>query len=206
MNCSSEPGVIAAGAGALPGARRRYEAGTSGEWETEMDRLPEAGAIAGSKEPRTCRAAAFALAALAALALGLPGEAQAQTVTTFITNAGQAGVTSSITARATAFITGGNTAGYELTSVDIRTGTSLVSLTPRVEVFRNGATDLPETRLVTLTNPGTITDDSFNTFTDPANTVLSANTVYWLVVSNDAAANGWASGLQSKLARYGLPQ
>ena len=156
--------------------------------------------------PRGARAAAFALAALAALALGLPGEAQAQTVTTFITNDGQAGVTSSITARATAFITGGNTAGYELTSVDMRTGTSLVSLTPRVEVFRNGATDLPETRLVTPTNPGTITDDSFNTFTDPANTVLSANTVYWLVVSNDAAANGWASGLQSKLARYGLPQ
>ena len=143
---------------------------------------------------RGARAAAFALAALAALALGLPGEAQAQTVTTFITNAGQAGVTSSITARATAFTTGGNTAGYELTSVDIRTGTSLVSLTPRVEIFRNGATDLPETRLVTLTNPGTITDDSFNTFTDPANTVLSANTVYWLVVSNDAAANG--SGLR----------
>ena len=58
MNCSSEPGVIAAGAGALPGARRRCEAGTSGEWETEMDRLSEAGAIAGSKEPRTCRSSA----------------------------------------------------------------------------------------------------------------------------------------------------
>ena len=28
MDCSSELGVIAAGAGALPGARRRYEAGT----------------------------------------------------------------------------------------------------------------------------------------------------------------------------------
>ena len=25
-------------------------------WETEMDRLSESGAIAGSKEPRTCRA------------------------------------------------------------------------------------------------------------------------------------------------------
>ena len=144
--------------------------------------------------PSGARAAAFALAALAALALGLPGEAQAQTVTTFITNDGQAGVTSSITARATAFITGGNTAGYELTSVDIRTGTSLVSLTPQVEIFQNGATDRPETRLVTLTNPGTITDGSFNTFTDSANTLLSANTVYWLLVSNDAAANG--SGLR----------
>ena len=33
-------------------------AGTSGEWETEMDRLSEAGAIAGSKEPRTCRSSA----------------------------------------------------------------------------------------------------------------------------------------------------
>ena len=72
-----------------------------------MDRWSEAGAIAGSKEPRTCRAnvasppriappllrgaraAALALAALAALALGVPEEAEAQTVTTFISNFGR---------------------------------------------------------------------------------------------------------------------
>ena len=35
---------------------RRKLAGTSGNWETEMDRLSECGAIAWSKEPRTCRA------------------------------------------------------------------------------------------------------------------------------------------------------
>ena len=62
-----------------------------------MDRLSEAGAIAGSKEPRTCRAdvaspprtappllrsaraATLALAVLAVLAVGLPEHAEAQT-------------------------------------------------------------------------------------------------------------------------------
>ena len=34
--------------------RSRRKPGRQGEWETDMDRLSEAGA--GSKEPRTCRA------------------------------------------------------------------------------------------------------------------------------------------------------
>ena len=38
------------------GCAGRKAAGKSGNWETEMDRLSESGAIAGSKEPRTCRA------------------------------------------------------------------------------------------------------------------------------------------------------
>ncbi len=49
MNCSSELGVIAAGAGALPGARRRCEAGKRTH----------------GPGPRTCRAVAGALTALA---------------------------------------------------------------------------------------------------------------------------------------------
>ena len=87
MNCSSEPGVIAAGAGALPGARRRCEAGTSGEWETEMDRLSEAGAIAGSKEPRTCRAD-VASPPRTALALGFASFLHAAETTVTQTAAG----------------------------------------------------------------------------------------------------------------------
>ena len=62
MNCSSEPGVIAAGAGALPGARRRYEAGTR----------------TYGRATRTCLAL---LAATALLALAAPAQAQTTTVT-----------------------------------------------------------------------------------------------------------------------------
>ena len=59
MNCSSEPGGIAAGAGALPGARRRREAGK---------RTPGPG-------PRACLAL---LAATALLALAAPAQAQTE--------------------------------------------------------------------------------------------------------------------------------
>ena len=62
MDCSSEPGVIAAGAGALPGARRRYEAGTR----------------TYGRATRTCLAL---LAATALLALAAPAQAQTTTVT-----------------------------------------------------------------------------------------------------------------------------
>ena len=62
MNCSSEPGVIAAGAGALPGARRRCEAGTR----------------TYGRATRTCLAL---LAATALLAMAAPAQAQTTTVT-----------------------------------------------------------------------------------------------------------------------------
>ena len=59
MNCSSEPGVIAAGAGALPGARRRCEAGTRTH----------------GRATRTCLAL---LAATALLAMAAPAQAQTE--------------------------------------------------------------------------------------------------------------------------------
>ena len=62
MNCSSEPGVIAAGAGALPGARHRCEAGKRTH----------------GPGPRACLAL---LAATALLALAAPAQAQPTTVT-----------------------------------------------------------------------------------------------------------------------------
>ena len=59
MNCSSEPGVIAAGAGALPGARRRCEAGKR-------------------THGRATRACLALLAATALLALAAPAQAQTE--------------------------------------------------------------------------------------------------------------------------------
>ena len=104
-------------------------------------------------------AAALALAALAGLALAVPGEAQAQTVTTFISNAGQeslssSGDTRSEDPRATAFTTGDNDAGYWLTSVDVFASAFSGSVTPRVEIFLNSTDNRPGTRHATLISPG----------------------------------------------------
>ena len=141
---------------------------------------------------RGARAATLALLALAALALAAADNAAAQTETTLVSNKGQL-----LTWRdgrnpnATAFTTGGYTGGYRLTSVDLYVGTRLISaITPRVEIFENGADNRPGTRLATLTNPATITQGSFNTFSAPANTTLSAYTTYWLFVSNDGRTTG----------------
>ena len=72
MDCSSEPGVIAAGAGALPGARRRCEAGkrTHGP----------------GRHARACLALLAATGAL--LALAAPAQAQTEIWSATLTPAG----------------------------------------------------------------------------------------------------------------------
>ena len=173
MECASEPDGSAAGT--EPRSRRA--------------------AVAPS--PRTAatllRGARAAALAVAALALGVPGEAQAQTVTTFISNVGQSTTTASDEARATAFTTGGNTAGYGLTSVEVNVSALHTSgVTPLVEIFQNSA-GAPGTLHATLLNPATVTAGTTNTFNAQPNTMLSPNTVYWLVVSNsdDDAGQGF---------------
>ena len=139
---------------------------------------------------RGARACLALLAALAVLALAVPEQAEAQTVTTFISNSAQASGGAAHNPRATAFTTGDNTAGYGLTSVDIYTSTQSGSPNPLVKIVRNSAGDQPGTLHATLINPATVTDNNANTFNAPPNTTLTANTVYWLVVSNDAAEGG----------------
>ena len=184
LECASEPDGIAAALPAASFARR----GRGGADRTRRA-VPYLRRQLRSLG-RHARAAALALAGLAVLALAVPETAAAQTVTTFISNAGQAGSPASSSARATAFTTGGNTGGYGLTSVDVTLSSFAITFTPRVEIFRNDATDRPGTRLATLINPATVTQIAVNTFNAPPNTTLTANTPYWLVVSNDAAADG----------------
>ena len=173
MDCASEPGGSAAGT--EPRSRRAAVAPSPRIAATLL---------------RGARAAALAVAALA---LGVPGEAQAQTVTTFISNVGQSTTTASDEARATAFTTGGNTAGYGLTSVEVNVSALHTSgVTPLVEIFQNSA-GAPGTLHATLLNPATVTAGTTNTFNAQPNTMLSPNTVYWLVVSNsdDDAGQGF---------------
>ena len=113
-----------------------------------------------------------------------------QTVVTFISNSAQLDANrSSIFIRATAFTTGGNSAGYELSSVDIYVPYFVSSSTiPRVEIYEDSGSD-PGTLHATLNNPSSY-QPSANTFNAPRNTTLRAGTTYWLVTSNSAAANG----------------
>ena len=115
----------------------------------------------------------------------------AQTGTTFISNSAQVGTSSSNSVYATAFTTGGNSGGYGLSSVDVYLADFNYSgtVTPRVEIFEDNAVN-PGTLHATLINPATVIDGSANTFNAPPNTTLSANTIYWLTVSNSAGANG----------------
>ena len=122
--------------------------------------------------------------------LGVPETAEAQTATTFISNVGQVGSSASANPRATAFTTGGSSEGYGLTSVDVYLATNPSTVTPRVEIFRNSTSDRPGTRLATLTNPANLTGAGAKNFNAQANTMLSANTTYWLVVSNAAETDG----------------
>ena len=113
-----------------------------------------------------------------------------QTVVTFISNSAQLDAnSSSIFIRATAFTTGGNSAGYELSSVDIYVPYFVSSSTiPRVEIYEDSGSD-PGTLHATLINPSSYQPSAI-TFNAPRNTTLRAGTTYWLVTSNSAAANG----------------
>ena len=129
MNCSSEPGVIAAGAGALPGARRRYEAGTR----------------TYGRAMRTCLAL---LAATALLAMAAPAQAQ----TTTVTQSGE-GATWSLVGENT--VAAGQTYTYALT----RTAGSLpeneylgfTSDTLEAERFKDGTSDCTGTHYFCFT-------------------------------------------------------
>ena len=143
---------------------------------------------------RGVRAAAFALAALA---LGVPGEAEAQTQTetTFISNIGRGNDRAS-SFRVTSFTTGAGP--YLLSSVDLYSVNSS-GVTPLVQIYEdNPANTEPGDWLVTLTNPGSIRDSAVNTFTDPANTPLESNTVYWLAVSNSALSTGTGFNIRTQ--------
>ena len=129
MDCSSEPGVIAAGAGALPRARRRCEAGKR------------------THGPGT-RACLALLAATALLAMAAPAQAQ----TTTVTQSGE-GATWSLVGENT--VAAGQTYTYTLT----RTAGSLpeneylgfTSDTLEAERFKDGTSDCTGTHYFCFT-------------------------------------------------------
>ena len=126
------------------------------------------------------RAAAGLLLAFAAL-LAVSTAAQAQTLTTLVSNTEEtllSGSTASIVAQRVR--TGANADGYTISEVDIRL--KLVSGSTSVMIRKNAGGE-PGDLVAALTNPGNLSPNSLNTFTAPVGTRLNASRSYWITVS-----------------------
>ena len=85
------------------------------------------------------------------------------------------------------FTTGDNLDGYTLSSVRIHIRNFAGSDAVRVSIYEADASGLPDSSIYLLMNPGSIANDSFNTFTAPANPTLEKETKYFVVAE---AASG----------------
>ena len=107
---------------------------------------------------------------------------------TVVSNTHLSGTESGNGFEAQSFETGANLDGYTVSEVDIRFGETSGRST-NVKIRENNADNQPGDLVATLTNPGTLTADSLNTFTPPAGTTLAASTTYWLTVNEGVSRN-----------------
>ena len=133
-------------------------------------------------------ARALAAAALLALSGALAVPAQAQTVTTLVSNTGET-VGNEVASIGAQPFTTANAA--VLDSVDIRLGSSSLAGPTRVRILEDDAGS-PGAELVTLFNPSSIVNEAVNNFTAPAGTLLAANKTYYVELTrrNDLGAGG----------------
>ena len=131
---------------------------------------------------------AVLLAVFAAL-LALP--AQAQGLTTFVSNTqhvSEPRTASLITAQS--FETGANPDGYTISNIQLKLhSTSNPSALTSAKIREYNASDEPGDLVATLTNPGTLVSDSLNTFTAPAGTTLDANTTYFIMLNEGISSS-----------------
>ena len=120
---------------------------------------------------------------------GTPGAPAAAAV--LVSNVGQthAGNFSLGTTRAQQFTTGSHAAGYSLSSIDVRFGTAVSTATLGVELWSAKTDGTPDTRLKTLTVPSAVGAGTVS-FAAPADTVLAANTKYFVRVESTGATTG----------------
>ena len=85
------------------------------------------------------------------------------------------------------FTTCDNEDGYTLSSVRIYIRNFAGSDAVRVSIYEADSSSLPDSSIYPLMNPGSIANDSFNTFTAPANATLAKETKYFVVAE---AASG----------------
>ena len=113
---------------------------------------------------------------------------RAAAIPTLVSNTNQTSIGDSASFLAQSFETGTNVDGYTVSEVDIH----LVDVSGRstsVKIRENNASDRPGTLVATLTNPRTLAADSINTFTAPADTVLAADTTYWITANEGISSN-----------------
>ncbi len=89
---------------------------------------------------------------------------------------------------AQSFETGANPEGYTVSEVDIRLRRTTGKSTS-VRIRENKPNNRPGDPVATLTNPGTLTEDSLNTFTAPAGMTLDRNTTYWISVNEGISSS-----------------
>ena len=174
-----------------PGPSRPPESFPPGAGETPLPTVPTcpAGAALGRAGSVACYAAAVLLAALAAL-LALPLQAQAQTVTTFVSNTAQEEASASLhvshrsgIAIVQGFTTGSNAGGYTLNAIGIHVEASSIAnsgeFTANIHAEAVGGGPAA-TVLYALTTPWPITAPAVNDFSAPANATLAADTNYFV--------------------------
>ena len=130
---------------------------------------------------------ALLLAVFAAL-LALP--AQAQGLTTFVSNTHISDLRTAGLFIAQSFETGANPDGYTISNVQIMLhASSNPSALTSAKIREYNASDEPGDLVATLTNPGTLVSDSLNTFTAPAGTTLDANTTYFIMLNEGISSS-----------------
>ena len=80
------------------------------------------------------------------------------------------------------FVTGSSSPEFIISEVQIRLAVAAGKDTT-IKIKEDTTSDRPGNLVATLTNPATLTSNSFNTFTAPAGTRLAANTSYWITVN-----------------------
>ena len=107
-------------------------------------------------------------------------------VSTLVSNAGQRLCTDPPGQWSQPFTTGGNAAGYTVTTVNVgissAMSTYLVRLVPSTSDGRPDESD--PSRFITLTNPARVATGVLNPFTAPSGTTLAASTTYHVMVTD----------------------
>ena len=113
--------------------------------------------------------------------------AEADTPVVLVSNTAETAVGGSSNFLAQSFETGANATGYTVTEVEIRV-TTVSSRSTSLKIREDDGGE-PGALVATFMNPVSLTSQSLNTFTAPANTTLEASTTYWISVNEGVSSN-----------------